>query len=212
MPKKQLLIILTSPSGGGKSTICDRLLADYPEIVYSVSLTTRDPRGDEQDGEDYHFVSESGFRKRIEDGEFLEHAVVHGERYGTLRQSIENAFADGLSVILDIDVAGAEKIRQSLRDLDQDHPLRRGFVDIFIMPPSLEVLRQRLENRGLDSPETIARRLYNAQAEIQASKDFKYRVLNENLDHAYRELREIVEMESTGQAAPAGDDAGRDGA
>lgn len=205
MFKHPLLLVLSAPSGGGKSTLCDRLLLDYPEIVYSVSVTTRAPRGDEEDGEDYHFVTHEGFQERIDRGDFLEHAIVHGERYGTLREPVESAFAEGLSVILDIDVAGAARIRDALRELPADDPLHRGFVDVFILPPSIEVLQERLENRGLDSPEVIARRLCNAQIELQSADAFKYRVRNENLDHAYRELCAIVEMESSGEASPRRD-------
>lgn len=185
--------------------MCDRVLLDYPEIIYSVSLTTREPRGSEVDGEDYHFVSEEGFRARLERGDFLEHAIVHGHRYGTLKTTIDEAFSEGLSVVLDIDVAGAAQLREAVRKLPSTDPLRQGFVDVFVLPPSLEALKERLEKRGLDAPEIIAHRLANAQVEMQSANSFKYRVRNDNLDHAYRELCAIIEMEATGEASPRRD-------
>lgn len=196
MFKKPLLIVISAPSGAGKTTLCDRVLLNYPEIVYSVSVTTRSPRGQEIDGEDYHFVTDSSFRDMIERGEFLEHAVVHGNRYGTLRSSVENAFEEGLSVLMDIDIAGASRVRSLAATLPEEDPLRRGFVDIFVMPPSIEVLRDRMIARGEDSPETVARRIYNAKTEIEEAPLFRYRVLNENLEHAFRDITVILETEA----------------
>lgn len=196
MLKEPLLIVISAPSGAGKTTLCDRLLQRYPEIVYSVSVTTRSPRGEEVDGEDYHFVSDETFRDMLARGEFLEHAVVHGNRYGTLRATVEKAFSEGLSVLMDIDVAGAARLRKLAAGLPENDPIRRGFVDIFVMPPSLEALRDRMIARGEDSPETIARRLYNARVELEEAPLFRYRVRNENLDHAFREIAMILETET----------------
>lgn len=190
---KPMLIVISAPSGGGKSTLCDRLLQDYPEIVYSVSCTTREPRGSEEDGIDYHFLSRAAFDRLVADKAFLEHAEANGNGYGTLVAPIREAFAEGLSVILDIDVQGAGQIRDYLKALPGNDPLRIRFVDIFIMPPSLEVLRARLEARGEDSPETIERRMKNAQDEIAKANQYRFRILNDDLDAAYRDLCGILD-------------------
>ena len=137
-PGRPLLIVVSAPSGGGKSTLCDRLLASRHDMVYSVSCTTRPPRGREVDGLHYRFLSESEFERRVAAGDFLEHAVVHGARYGTLRHTVEEALRTGRSVLMDIDVQGAAQIRSALAARSVDDPLRSALVDIFIAPPSLE--------------------------------------------------------------------------
>ena len=159
---KPLLIVMSAPSGAGKSTLCDLLLQEFPEISYSVSCTTRAPRGEEEDGQDYFFLSPAEFDRYVAEGRLLEHATVHGNRYGTPAAPVREAFAEGQSVLMDIDVAGAEQVRRYVATLPEDDPLRHGFVDIFIEPPDMEELRRRLEGRGEDSPETIALRLGNA--------------------------------------------------
>lgn len=195
MAKKPLLIVISAPSGAGKTTLCDRLLDDYPDIAYSVSCTTRDPRGAEIDGEDYCFMTDQGFMKRVREGMFLEHAIVHGNRYGTLKSMVTHALDEGLSILMDIDVVGAEQIREVIESLPDDHPMERGFVDIFILPPSVEVLQERLLNRNEDDPLIMATRLRNAQTEMDAADLYKYRVVNDDLEHAYAGLREIIETE-----------------
>lgn len=186
--KQPLLVVVTAPSGAGKSTLCRRLLADYPLFQYSVSCTTRAPRGAERDGEAYFFLTMTDFETRMENGEFLEHAWVHGNRYGTLRETVRAAIASGRSVLMDIDVCGAEQVRNFLRTRDPSDVLRRGFIDLFILPPSLEVLRERLERRGEDAPETIAKRLQNATGEMARADEFSHQIVNDNLDRAYAEL------------------------
>lgn len=189
------LIIVAAPSGCGKSTLCDRLLAEYPELVYSVSCTTREPRGEEEDGVDYHFVTMERYRQLEAEDAFLEHAIVHGNGYGTLIAPVRHAFEMGCSVIMDIDVAGASQIRARVAALPEDDPLRNGIVDIFILPPSMEELRRRLVGRGEDTMDVIERRMENAVGEIARVDEFTHRVVNDDLGIAYKELSSILERE-----------------
>jgi guanylate kinase len=189
---RPLLIVVSAPSGGGKSTLCDRLLEEFPDIVYSVSCTTREPRGAEVDGEDYFFLTQEGFLDRVAKGEFLEHALVHGNHYGTLKATVCEAFAEGLSVLMDIDVAGAAQVRAMVGGLPAGDPLREGFLDIFIQAPSPEELRRRLVARGEDTAEAIDLRLRNAAAELQSAPLYRHVLVNDVLDRAYGELRGIV--------------------
>jgi len=191
---KPLLIIITAPSGAGKSTLCDSLLELYPEITYSVSCTTRDPRGQEEDGVDYFFITERDFKEKIAAGEFLEHAVVHGNLYGTLKAPVYEAFKEGCSVIMDIDVQGAAQVREAVAKLPPNDPLRSGYIDVFILPPDMETLRGRLEARGEDSSATIERRLENAQKEMDQAHEFRHRVKNDVLATAVQELVDIIEV------------------
>ncbi|MBM4144068.1 MAG: guanylate kinase [Lentisphaerae bacterium] len=190
--RRQLLIVVSAPSGAGKTTLCDRLLEDFPEIVYSVSCTTREPRGSEVDGEDYFFLSEEDFDRRVAEGAFLEYAGVHARRYGTLREPVESALREGCHVLMDIDVQGAARIRRIAQAAPEGDLIRRGFVDIFIRPPSLEALRERLAERGEDAAEVIEGRLAAAREEMAHMNEYRYVVVNEVLEDAYRELTEIV--------------------
>ena len=193
---KPLLIVISAPSGAGKTTLCERLLQDYPEITYSISCTTREPRGAEEDGEDYYFLTPETFARHEAAGDFLEHATVHGFSYGTLKAPVYEAFAEGQCVLMDIDVAGAAQVRAYVAALPKADPMRIGFTDIFIRPPSLEALRQRLEARGEDNAATIARRVKNAEKELARAGEFRYHVVNDDLEIAYRELCGIVETVS----------------
>lgn len=193
---KPLLIVLSAPSGAGKSTLCDLLLQEFPEITYSVSCTTRAPRGQEEDGIDYFFLSRETFEQRVRDGQLLEHAEVHGNLYGTPAEPIREAFAEGQSVLLDIDVVGADLVRRYVAKLPAGDPLREGFVDIFIEPPSMEELERRLVGRGEDAPESIKLRLKNAKGEMDRAGEFTYRVVNDELEMAYRRLRDILLVKS----------------
>ncbi len=195
MKTKPLFIVISAPSGCGKSTLIDMLLQEYPELIYSISCTTRAPRGDEEDGIDYHFLTVERFRELIAEDAFLEYAEVHGNSYGTLRAPIAEILAEGNSAILDIDVAGAAKVRHHvIHHLPPDDPLRVGFTDIFINPPSMEALRERLEKRGTDSPEVIERRLANAEGEMARAPEYMYQVTNDDLGLAYKRLCDLIEV------------------
>jgi guanylate kinase len=194
-----LLAVVSAPSGAGKTTLCDRFLAEHPAFVYSVSCTTRPPRGSEKDGEDYHFLSAQEFARRVDAGLFLEHALVHGHRYGTLRETVERALRAGRSVLMDIDVQGAAQIRGRLAAADEGDILKASYVDIFIAPPSLAALRERLVGRGEDSAETIARRLRNAEAEMARAGEFRHVVINDRIDEAYRRFEAAIARAARGE-------------
>ena len=192
-PGRSLLLVVSAPSGAGKSTLCDRLLAEHPGMTRSISCTTRAPRGAEKDGRDYHFLTPEEFNRRVAGGLFLEHAVVHGNQYGTLRSNVEDGLKAGKDVLMVIDVQGAAAVRQATRDAGGI--LAQSYVDIFISPPSLEALRDRLQKRGEDAPDVIERRLANAKGEMARSGEYQHQVVNDNLEQAYVELRAIVEAE-----------------
>ena len=193
MKTKPLFIVMSAPSGCGKSTLIDMLLQEYHDIVYSISCTTRAPRGDEEDGLDYHFLSKERFEELIGEDAFLEYANVHDNYYGTLRAPIEEVLSEGNSMILDIDVQGAAKVRERVRALPNSDPLKIGYVDIFVMPPSMDELRARLEGRGTDSRESIERRLANAEGEIARSGEYMYKVVNDDLAIAYKRLCDLID-------------------
>ena len=190
---RPLLIVVSAPSGAGKTTLCDRLREARPETIYSVSCTTRAPRGDEVDGRNYHFLSSVDFERRVAAGEFLEHAVVHGHLYGTLRQTVVDSLTAGRDVLMDIDVQGAAAIRRAA--WEGEGILKQSYVDVFIAPPSIEVLSERLHRRSEDAPDVIARRLKNAVAEMARWREYRYLVINDDLKRAYTELSAIVTAE-----------------
>ena len=169
------------------------LLQEYHDIVYSVSCTTLDPRGDEEDGIDYHFLSKERFEELLAEDAVIELAKVHDNYSGTLRAPIEEVLREGNSMILDIDVQGAAKVRERVRALPDTDPLKVGYVDVFILPPSMEVLRARLEGRGTDSRESIERRLANAEGEVARAGEYMYRVTNDELDVAYKRLCDLID-------------------
>ncbi|MCM0606306.1 MAG: guanylate kinase [Xanthomonadaceae bacterium] len=181
---KPKLIIVSAPSGAGKSTLCQRLLKDYPEkFKFSISSTTRKPRGQEQNGKEYHFLSKPEFQKGIEAGQFAEWANVHDEFYGTSKSEIDAAFLAGKSIILDIDVQGAASLRKS-------YPNQH--IDIFVAPPSLEVLEQRLRSRGTDPDAVIAKRMKNAKSEMDRMNEFTTILINDDLDETYKKFKDVV--------------------
>ena len=147
-------------------------------------------------------MTRRGFEERVARGEFLEHAEVHGNLYGTLRATVEDAFHDGQSIVMDIDVAGAAQVRAYVATLPPDNPLRRGFVDIFITAPSLDELRRRIVGRGEDSPESIELRMRNAVEEMKAAPLYRHRLVNDDLDRAYAEFRSIILAERARQPLP----------
>ena len=193
MKTKPLFIVMSAPSGCGKSTLIDMLLQEYHDIVYSISCTTRAPRGDEEDGLDYHFLSKERFEELIGEDAFLEYANVHDNYYGTLRAPVEEVLSEGSSMILDIDVQGAAKVRERVRALPNTDPLKIGYVDIFVIPPSMDELRARLEGRGTDSRESIERRLANAEGEIARAGEYMYKVVNDDLAIAYKRLCDLID-------------------
>jgi guanylate kinase len=194
-PSRPLLIVVSAPSGAGKSTLCNRLVNEFPNITYSVSCTTRDPRGEEQDGQHYYFLSKKEFKERIKNGEFLEHAKVHGNFYGTLEDTVLYAMEQGSHILLDIDVQGTEQLRESLMRLDPRHPIRRGFTDIFISPPSLAELERRLRGRGTDEEAVMKKRLKNAEEEMTRAPEYSFQVINDDLETAYAELSKVIRTE-----------------
>ena len=176
------LFIISAPSGAGKSTLCRAVRQRLPDLRYSVSYTTRRPRGGEENGVDYHFLTHAAFRKGINADKWAEWAEVHGNYYGTSAEFIDRALGDGCDVLLDIDVQGMEQILKRYPDS----------VTIFIMPPSLAVLRQRLQDRGTDSAASISERLDNAAEEIRRRKRYRYIVVNDRLEEAIEELTAII--------------------
>ncbi len=189
---RPLMIIVSAPSGCGKSTLCDRLVDEFPKIVYSVSCTTRAPREGETDGKEYYFLSKKEFKERIKNGEFLEWAKVHGNYYGTLEDTVLYTMEEGRHVLLDIDVQGAKQLREHLAHLNPRHPIRRGFTDIFISPPSLEELERRLRGRATDEEKVIRKRLENAAGEMAAAKEYTFQIVNDELEKAYHELKTVL--------------------
>lgn len=176
------LIVVSAPSGAGKSSLAERVLKRVQDLRFSISYTTRELRGDEQHGVDYYFVSEEEFRAMGERDEFLESAEVHGNLYGTHEQPVEEMLSQGLDVMLDIDVQGAEQVRRRVPDA----------ISIFVLPPSREILEARLRARNLNEPADVERRLRNAGIEVQLYERFDYVVLNDDLDRALARLEAII--------------------
>jgi guanylate kinase len=180
-----MLIVVSSPSGGGKGTLIDRVLQTVPGVSYSVSYTTRPPRAKEQDGREYFFVSTAAFKEMIQRGEFLEWADVYGHLYGTSHKQVEQERAAGRDIILEIDVQGADSVRGLIDDA----------VTIFILPPSFELLQNRLVKRGTDSAEDLARRLRGAPAEVEQYRKFQYVILNDDINRASAQLASVIYAE-----------------
>jgi guanylate kinase len=176
------LLVVSAPSGAGKTTLCRRLLQALPGLVFSVSHTTRAPRASERPGVDYHFVTREEFETRRGAGDFLESAVVGGELYGTSGRQVEEILSEGHDVLLDLDTQGAMAVRR----------LRPEAVLIFILPPGPEALRARLLARGSESEESLERRLRLAAAEVARAGEYDYQVINDDLDVAFDRLRSIV--------------------
>ncbi len=185
MVRRGKLFVLSAASGGGKTTLKDRLLEEFPQIKYSISATTRDPRPGEKDGVHYYFYSREKFLKLVEQKEFVEYNEVHGNLYGTPKKPIEDNLEKGLSLILDLDVYGK-------KNFDVVFP---NAVGIFIEPPSLQELERRLRHRKSDSEETVQLRMENAIREMDfAHKEgkYEYQIINADLEKAYAELRDII--------------------
>ena len=181
------MLVVTGPSGVGKGTLISLLCREFPDLRLSVSATTRPPRSGEENGRDYHFLSPEEFERRVEAGDFLEHATYAGNRYGTLREEVEHG-----PVVLEIEVQGARQVREALPEA----------LQVFIAPPSNEVLRERLVGRGTDSPETIRARLAEAEAELGAKDEFHHVIVNDDLNEA---VQELVKLAATIWARPQGE-------
>ena len=179
-------IILSAPSGGGKTTIAKTLLSRRKDLGYSVSCTTRAPRGTEVDGRDYYFISRAEFLAKREENEFAESAVVHGNLYGTLRSEVKRVLATGRHVVMDIDVQGAVQFMRAFPDS----------VTIFILPPSAEVLLERLRARQTESPAQLAARLQSALQELQQVAEYEYIVVNDDLERAVSSVESIIDAET----------------
>jgi guanylate kinase len=180
-----MLIVVSSPSGGGKGTLIDRVLKTVPDLAFSVSYTTRAPRGSEQNGREYFFVDEPAFRAMIDRGEFLEWADVYGHLYGTSASQVAKERAAGHDIILEIDVQGAESIRHKVSDA----------ISVFILPPSFELLRKRLVARATDSAADLQRRLTGAPAEVAQYEHFDYVILNDDINRASQQLAAVIYAE-----------------
>ena len=179
------LFIVSAPSGAGKTVLCKKAADTFPNLVYSISYTTRPQRPREVDGRDYFFFFFHEFQAKIEQEEFLEWAKVHGNYYGTCRRWVSGKLAEGRDVILDIDVQGAEQIRR------QQFPS----CSIFVVPPSMEILEQRLVRRGSNSPADIIRRLENAEEEIRHAPNYQYLIINDKLSEAVAQLSAIIKAQ-----------------
>ncbi|MGC1481751.1 MAG: guanylate kinase [Chthoniobacterales bacterium] len=184
-----ILFVLSAPSGAGKTTLTTSL-RQKPDFVYAVSCTTRPPRAGEVPGEDYIFLTEEDFAQRADAGEFLEHAEVHGRRYGTLKETVLTQLQAGVDVLIDIDTAGAANIRACADPL-----IQAALADIFIMPPSLEELGRRLAKRGTETPAQINVRLTNAAAEMRHWRSYRYTLISESMEEDIQKFRAVMRAE-----------------
>jgi guanylate kinase len=184
-----MLVVVSSPSGGGKGTLIRRVLKTVPDLGYSVSFTTRAPRAGEVHGRDYFFISPEEFRAMVSAGEFLEWAQVHGNLYGTGLAQVARELAEGRDIILEIDVQGAQSVNR----------ISDKAVSVFILPPSFETLRERLTARGSERPDDLELRLRNARGEVEQYRQFDYVVINDDADRAAAQLAAIICAERAGR-------------
>lgn len=187
-----LLVLVSAPSGGGKTTVCQQLLAAHPQMTRAVTCTTRPPRDGERDGVDYYFLDATSFLKRVQAGNFLEHATVYGHSYGILKAEVLGKLRQGKDVLLTVDVQGAATIREKTQE---DPELKRALVSVFLTPPSLTILEERLRKRGTDAPAVIQKRLGVAKQEIAQWKHFDYLLLSGSIAEDLRRMLAIVEAE-----------------
>jgi guanylate kinase len=187
-----LLVLLSAPSGGGKTTLGQHLLTARPDMTRAITCTTRDPRPGEKDGVDYYFLDAGSFLKRVQAGNFLEHATVFGNSYGTLKSEVLNKLRQGKDVLLNVDVQGAAAIRARA---EEEAELKRSLITVFLTPPSIAVLEQRLKKRGTDSLATIQKRLSVARQEIGQWKNFDYLIISDSIQEDLRRMQSIIEAE-----------------
>jgi guanylate kinase len=185
-----ILFVISAPSGAGKTTLVEAL-RQTPNFFYSVSCTTRATRGGEIEGEDYLFLSDADFRKRVNAGDFLEYAKVHGDFYGTLRGPLITKLKNGIDVLIDIDTQGAATIRNC-----DDSFIRQALTDVFIMPPDLDELRRRLLKRATETPEQIESRLQTAAHEMELWRDYRYTIISKSMEEDLQKFRHIMGAES----------------
>tara|TARA_R110000868_G_scaffold37111_15_gene131682 strand:+ start:10257 stop:10829 length:573 start_codon:yes stop_codon:yes gene_type:complete len=184
MLSKGKVIILAAPSGGGKSTLAKKLFSEFEELKFSVSATTRSPRNGEENGVHYHFLTTTEFQQKIDEKDFLEwEEFYNGTRYGTLRSEVDKKLKTGYFILLDIDVKGAVNVKQIYGE---------DCLSLFIQPPSIAVLKQRLEARGTENEETLALRLERANEELEYADQFDHVIINDELEVAYSQLKEVV--------------------
>jgi guanylate kinase len=185
-----ILFVISAPSGAGKTTLVEAL-RKTSDLFYSVSCTTRASRAGEIDGEDYRFLSDADFRTRLGAGDFLEHAQVHGDFYGTLREPVLTNLKNGVDVLIDIDTQGAATIRNC-----DDPVIHQALTDVFIMPPDLDELRRRLRKRGTETEEQIKRRLETAAREMELWRDYRYTIISGSVEEDLEKFRHIMAAES----------------
>lgn len=183
MSNKGHLIVISAPSGSGKTTLITMLRKDHPDLEFSISATTRSPRGSEKNGVEYFFLSREEFENKIQNNEFIEYKTVYGNLYGTLKSFVDDSLRSGKNIIFDVDVQGGLAIKEKYPE---------DVIMIFIHPPSLEVLRNRLELRGTDSKEVIENRLNFAKIEMEKMKEYSYNVENDSIEAAYSEIDRIL--------------------
>ena len=187
-----LLVVISAPSGGGKTTLCRQILAARPDMARAITCTTREPREGEKDGEDYYFLDAGSFLKRVQAGNFLEHATVFGNSYGTLKSEVLGKLRSGKDVLLNVDVQGAATIRKGA---EEDAELKRSLVTVFLTPQTTSVLEERLRRRGTDSAADIKKRLGVSRQEIAQWKNFDYLIISRGVADDLRHMQSIVEAE-----------------
>lgn len=180
--QRGILVIISSPSGAGKTTLARRLLAEFPDVQFSVSYTTRPPRSNEVEGVDYHFVDDVHFERMVHDGAFAEHATVHGNKYGTAHAAVETAIAGGRDVVFDVDWQGGRALSAKWPD---------DSLKVFILPPDLDTLEQRLRRRATDHESVIQRRLRKAIDELEHHIDYHHLIVNDDIERAYQLLKAV---------------------
>jgi guanylate kinase len=188
----QLLIVISAPSGGGKTTLCQQVLQARPEMARAITCTTREPRPGEQDGVDYYFLDANSFLKRVQAGNFLEHATVFGHSYGTLKSEVLGKLRQGKDLLLNVDVQGAAAIRSAA---EEDPEVKRALVTVFLTPQSVSILEQRLTRRATEAPPVIQRRLGVARQEVAQWKSFDYLLISRSIQEDLHGMMAIIEAE-----------------